>query len=98
MPLDGKRTQPANVALKRVLPEGKGAILSLIIFEGRNRQIRRMCESVGQPVSKLKRIRIGPVTDPKIRPGEFRDLDDKEIAALKRAAAKDPQPKKRPRS
>ena len=90
IPLDGKRTQPADVALKRVLPEGKGAILSLIISEGRNRQIRRMCEAVGHPVSKLKRIRIGPVTDPKIRPGEFRDLDEQEIAALKRAASKSP--------
>jgi 23S rRNA pseudouridine2605 synthase len=61
-----------------------------MISEGRNRQIRRMCEAVGHPVSKLKRIRIGPITDPKIRPGEFRDLDEKEIAALKRAASVQP--------
>ncbi|HEX6974430.1 MAG TPA: pseudouridine synthase [Vicinamibacterales bacterium] len=90
IPLDGKKTEPADVTLARVLPEGKGAILSLIISEGRNRQIRRMCEAVGHPVSKLRRVRIGPITDPHIRPGEFRDLDEKEVAALKRAAAKEP--------
>ncbi len=88
VPLDGRRTEPADVALARVLPEGKGAILSLVMHEGRNRQIRRMCEAVGHPVSKLRRVRIGPITDAHIRPGEFRDLDDAEVAALKRAAAK----------
>ena len=86
VPLDGRKTGPADVKLARLLPEGKGAILSLIIHEGRNRQIRRMCEAIGHPVSKLRRVRIGPITDPHIRPGEFRDLDDKEVAALKRAA------------
>jgi 23S rRNA pseudouridine2605 synthase len=94
IPLDGRMTEAADVTLSRVLPEGKGSILSLVIGEGRNRQIRRMCEAVGHPVSRLRRVRIGPITDPHIRPGEFRDLDEKEVAALKRAAAKDPQRRK----
>lgn len=98
VPLDGRKTGPADVKLARVLPEGKGAILSLIIHEGRNRQIRRMCEAIGHPVSRLRRIRIGPITDPKIRPGEFRDLDEKEVAALKRAASKSAPSGQRKRS
>ena len=96
VPLDGRKTGPADVKLARLLPEGKGAILSLIIHEGRNRQIRRMCDAIGHPVSRLRRVRIGPISDPHIRPGEFRDLDEKEVAALKRAASKAPELKGRP--
>ena len=90
--LDGERTAPATVDLHKVIETERGAdsILSMVIYEGRNRQVRRMCEAVGHPVSKLKRVRIGPITDDHIRPGEFRDLDDKEIAALKREASKMP--------
>jgi pseudouridine synthase len=85
--IDGRRTAPADVTLAKVLPEGKGALLSVVIHEGRNRQVRRMCEAIGHPVSRLRRVRIGPITDPHIRPGEFRDLDRKEIAALQKAAS-----------
>jgi hypothetical protein len=46
-----------------------------------------MCEAVGHPVVRLRRVRIGPITDEHIRPGEFRDLSEKEVAALKRAAS-----------
>ena len=95
VPLDGRKTGPADVKLARLLPEGKGAILSLVISEGRNRQIRRMCDAIGHPVSRLRRVRIGPITDPKIRPGEFRDLDEKEVAALKRAASRTPDLERR---
>ena len=43
-----------------------------------------MCEAVGHPVVRLRRVRIGPITDDHIRPGEFRELDCEEVAALKR--------------
>ena len=84
--LDGDRTAPATVDLYKVIegPRGSDSILSMVIYEGRNRQIRRMCEAVGHPVSRLKRVRIGPIQDDHIRPGEFRDLSDKEVAALRR--------------
>jgi hypothetical protein len=52
--------------------------------------VRRMFEAVGHPVSRLKRVRIGPIKDDHIRPGEFRDLDEREISALKREAARTP--------
>jgi pseudouridine synthase len=86
--LDGRRTAPAEVRIEKLV-EGSGgnhAVLSLVIREGRNRQVRRMCDAVGHPVVRLKRVRIGPIRDDDIRPGEFRDLSDREIAALKRAA------------
>lgn len=89
--LDGRSTAPAEVELRKVAESAAGgeqAVLSLTIHEGRNRQVRRMCEAVGHPVVRLRRVRIGPITDPHIRPGEFRDLSSKEIAALKRAAEK----------
>lgn len=86
--LDRRRTSPAEVEVVKVL-ETTGtpqSVVSVTIHEGRNRQVRRMCEAVGHPVMRLRRVRIGPITDPNIRPGEFRDLSPKEIAALKRAA------------
>jgi 23S rRNA pseudouridine2605 synthase len=88
--LDGRKTSPAEVEIRKVIesraePE---TILSITIHEGRNRQVRRMCESVGHPVVRLRRVRIGPISDPNIRPGEFRDLTPKEVAALRRAAAR----------
>ena len=94
--LDGRKTAPAQIEIIKQVESSSGgdAILSVLIHEGRNRQVRRMCEAVGHPVSRLKRVRIGPITDDDIRPGEFRDLSDKEIAALKREAALEPAKRK----
>ncbi len=86
--IDGRRTEPADVKVLKVI-EGTGAehaLLSVVVKEGRNRQVRNMCEAVGHPVDRLRRVRIGPITDQHIRPGEFRELDGKEVAALKRSA------------
>ena len=87
--LDGRRTGPAEVTLERRIDSahGEDALLSIVLHEGRNRQVRRMCEAVGYPVLRLRRVRIGPIRDDRIRAGEFRDLDEREVASLKRAAA-----------
>lgn len=87
--IDGRRTSPAEVRVQKVIEgtSGDQAMLSIVVHEGRNRQVRRMCEAVGHPVVRLRRVRIGPITDEHIRPGEFRDLSEKEVAALKRAAS-----------
>ena len=85
--IDGRRTAAAEVQVHAQSEEGNHTTLSMVIREGRNRQVRKMCEVVGHPVSRLRRVRIGPITDDHIRPGEFRELDEKEVAALKRAAA-----------
>jgi pseudouridine synthase len=92
IPLDGRRTMPAEVTvLSRGAGPRKGAphdkrvngVMLITIREGRNRQVRRMCEAVGHPVRKLRRIRIGPITDRRLRVGEWRDLSLQEIRLLK---------------
>ena len=87
--IEGRRTAPAQVTIAKVI-EGEGgrdAILSFVLREGRNRQVRDMCDAIGHPVVRLRRVRIGPISDDRIRPGEFRDLTPREIAALKRTPA-----------
>jgi len=78
--LDDGMTEPARVAL--VAP----SVLRIVIHEGRNRQVRRMCEAVGHPVSRLVRIRIGPIADRRLGPGRWRPLAAEEVRALARAA------------
>jgi 23S rRNA pseudouridine2605 synthase len=86
--IDDRRTAPAEVRLVRELQEGKYdiGVLEMTIREGRNRQVRRMCEAVGHPVFALRRIRIGPLTDPKLPTGGWRDLAPREVASLQRHA------------
>lgn len=84
--LDDGRTAPARVRL--VQPRGGRAAVELGIHEGRNRQVRRMCEAVGHPVVRLVRTRIGPVRDDRLRPGAWRPLRQAEIRALYEAAHK----------
>ena len=69
-------TAPAQVAL--LGPN----LLRIVIHEGRNRQVRRMCEEVGHPVLRLVRSRIGPLTDRRLRPGHWRTLSPGEVRAL----------------
>jgi 23S rRNA pseudouridine2605 synthase len=57
-------------------------VLRMVIHEGKNRQIRRMCEAVGYPVMRLVRTRIGPIMDKKLRPGEWRNLTQAEVKLL----------------
>jgi pseudouridine synthase len=85
--LEGRRTAPARVQREKVLEleSGAQAVLSFVIREGRNRQVRDMCEAIGHPVVRLRRVRIGPISDAHIRPGEFRDLTRGEVAQLKHA-------------
>lgn len=94
IPLDGRRTLPADVAL---VSRGRGdrhAVLVITIREGRNRQVRRMCEAVGHPVRSLTRTRIGPLEDRRLKPGRWRDLTSQEIRTLKTLADR---PAARPR-
>jgi 23S rRNA pseudouridine2605 synthase len=57
-------------------------VLRITIHEGRNRQIRRMCEAVGHPVRRLVRMRIGPLTDRRLQPGTWRRLTPAEVREL----------------
>lgn len=57
-------------------------LLRITIHEGRNRQVRRMCEAVDHPVVRLVRTRIGPLVDHKLKPGEWRELTREEVRSL----------------
>jgi 23S rRNA pseudouridine2605 synthase len=61
--------------------------IRLVIHEGRNRQVRRMCDAIGHPVRRLVRVRIGPLRDQHLGPGEWRPLEPAEVRALERAAS-----------
>ncbi len=79
--LDGRLTAPADV---EVLRSTNGATwLSIVLREGRKRQIRRMCAAVGHPVERLIRVRIGPLTLGDLAPGQARRLTPAERLALK---------------
>jgi 23S rRNA pseudouridine2605 synthase len=78
--LDDGPTAPAKVSLV-----GEHT-LRMTIHEGRNRQVRRMCEAVGHPVRRLVRVRIGPLSDRRLGPGGWRPLTQGELRALERAA------------
>lgn len=79
--LEDGRTAPARATL--VEPN----VIRVTIHEGRNRQVRRMCAAVGHPVVRLVRTRIGPLTDRRLRPGEWRHLAVDEVRALERTVA-----------
>lgn len=86
--IDDRRTTPATVRVVRELHEGRHdqTVLEVTIREGRNRQVRKMCEAIGHPVFALRRTRIGPIADPRLPVGGWRDLTPREVAALQRVA------------
>ncbi len=89
--LDDGVTAPARVQLSQARDDS--AALTVVIHEGRNRQVRRMCDAVGHPVRRLIRTRIGTLTDRTLKPGEWRVLTPAEVRALYvGAGAGDPEP------
>jgi 23S rRNA pseudouridine2605 synthase len=85
--IDGKKTLPATVVVKDKEP---GRVVMLItIKEGRNRQIRKMCEAVGLEVARLRRISIGPLKLGMLKPGRWRELTADELRALRTAIGKE---------
>lgn len=66
------------------------SVVKLTIHEGRNRQVRRMCEAVGHPVVRLVRTRVGPIADRSLAPGSFRELAVEELRSLEQAVADKP--------
>ncbi len=82
--LDDGMTAPAAVS------QPDPGVVRLVIHEGRNRQVRRMCEAIGHPVQRLVRVRIGPITDRALAPGSWRPLEAAEVIALEAATSTDP--------
>lgn len=79
--IGGYVTRPADV---RIVKQTKGsAILELTIYEGKNRQVRRMCKAVGCPVQELTRIAVGELYLARLKEGHYRKLTREEVAYLK---------------
>ncbi len=81
--IDGRRTAPARVEVIHAEPKTNTTGLRITIHEGRNRQVRLMCDAVGLPVKTLKRVRIGPLRSKGMRPGEARLLGKQEVDQLR---------------
>jgi 23S rRNA pseudouridine2605 synthase len=86
--IDGHRTAPAEVRLMPLRRDTQTATLVITIHEGRNRQVRDMCDAIGHPVEHLRRVAIGPIRDAKLKLGHWRELNEKEVERLKQAAAR----------
>jgi 23S rRNA pseudouridine2605 synthase len=82
--LEDGLTAPAKVS------QPTPGVLRITIHEGRNRQIRRMCAAVGHPVVRLVRVRIGPIRDRQLKPGQWRELTIAEVKSLSEAATARP--------
>ncbi len=78
--LDGKMTAPAKARVLEQQPDR--AVVEIILYEGRNREIRRMCEALGLEVARLKRTAIGPVRLGMLPQGKFRELSKEELLGL----------------
>ena len=79
MVIDGRKTAPADVKLIG------SSLLVITIREGRNRQVRKMCDAVGHPVERLRRVAIGPIRDERLKTGQWRDLTRDEVKRLRAA-------------
>lgn len=85
--LEDGPTMPAKV--KFIKGTSKATWLEITISEGRNRQVRRMCEAVGHPVLYLQRIKYGPLNLGNLEPGRYRTLSPEEVEALKKSCGLD---------
>ena len=99
--IEGKRTLPCEISriktTGRNLDEGN-SWFEVKLREGRTQQIRKMFQAMGHPVAKLKRVAIGPISDPKLTPGVWRELTKSEVRMLERQKEARPLRAARPQS
>lgn len=84
--IDGRMTLPASVHL--ISAETQRSVIQLTLYEGRNRQVRKMCEALNLTVVRLKRVSVGPLKLGMLQPGKWRELTPAELAALRASAQK----------
>jgi 23S rRNA pseudouridine2605 synthase len=82
MRIEGKRVAPARFEILSTDVKAQTSIVQLTIHEGRNHQVKNMLKAVGLPVQKLKREQYGDLTLAGLRPGEYRELNKKEVSQL----------------
>ena len=87
--IDGKRTLPCEISRMKTTGRSTGrgddegnSWFEVRLREGRTQQIRKMFQAIGHPVSKLRRVAIGPLSDPKLTPGDWRELTPREVKML----------------
>jgi len=97
--IDGRQTAAAEVSrltqrrgtasspIRRERAGTTHATFLIAVREGRNRQVRNMCEAIGHPVTHLRRVAIGPIRDARLKPGQWRELTAQEVVRLRNAAA-----------
>lgn len=93
MVIEGRKTAPADVHV--ISQEPGRVVLEIVLYEGRNRQIRNMCEQLGLEVARLKRIAVGPVKLGMLQPGKWRALTGDEVKKLIAGAKADKQNNKK---
>jgi len=100
--IDGKRTLPCEIKRMKTTGRSTGrgddegnSWYEVKLREGRTQQIRKMFQAVGHPVSKLRRVAIGPLSDPRLGPGDYRELTKNEVKML--ATMKEPASKPKPK-
>lgn len=84
--LDGEKIAPVGVEL--INRNDNNSVVQFTLSEGKNREIRRICELVGVQITKLKRISLGPIRLGDLKTGEYRQLTSNELKALKNAVMK----------
>ena len=84
--IDGVKTGPAEIRV--ITKEPNRVVLEIVIREGRNRQIRKMCEAVKLEVARLKRTAMGPIKLGMLKPGAIRELTKEELMAIRTAISK----------
>lgn len=82
--IDGKKTAPAEITVLE--QQENRVVLEFILHEGRNREIRKMCESQGLEVARLKRNSIGSLKLGMLKQGQYRELSEQEVKKLLRSA------------
>jgi 23S rRNA pseudouridine2605 synthase len=80
--LDGRQTSPAEVDVVEI--KAKSTLLKIVIHEGRNRQVKRMCETVGHNVLRLKRTAVGKLVLGSLKLGQWRYLSPQEVRLVRR--------------
>jgi len=99
--IEGKRTVPCEIRQMKTTGRGEdegNSWYEVKLREGRNQQIRRMFKAIGHPVMKLRRVAIGPIADPSLQPGEWRELTAREVKALQTMQEPKPAKAKPPRA
>ncbi len=86
IPVEGRRTAPCDIERHHTTSRGRegegNTWLTVVLREGRNREIRKMFATIGHPVSKLRRVAIGPLKDEKLPSGGFRLLSPEEVRRI----------------